>query len=46
MKKIVSMAIILCMVLTGCNLGGKKDDDSNVAAVQEYSTVYSGEVST
>jgi oligopeptide transport system substrate-binding protein len=46
MKKVVSMAIILCMVLSGCSFGGKKADESNVAAVQEYSTVYSGEIST
>ncbi|MCB2289322.1 peptide ABC transporter substrate-binding protein [Clostridium sp. CS001] len=46
MKKVVSMAIILCMVLSGCSSGGKKADEANVAAVQEYSTVYSGEIST
>lgn len=43
MKRLLPVLIALAMVLTSC---GTKQTNSNFSKVQEYSTVYSGEVTT
>lgn len=41
----MALAIALLIFLTGCS-GDKKTSGDNIAAIQEYTTVYSGEITT
>lgn len=45
MKRLMALAIALLIFLTGCS-GDKKTSGDNIAAIQEYTTVYSGEITT
>ncbi len=44
MKRLIVLIMALLIILTGCT--GKKTGGDNIAQVQEYTTVYSGEIST
>lgn len=47
MKRLIALMMALLIFLVGCSQGSKKTGGAgNVAEVQEYSTVYSGEIST
>ncbi len=51
MKKLMAFTMALVVLLAGCSNGGKKPVDSGtveegIATTQEYSSVYSGEVTT
>ncbi|MCF6462675.1 ABC transporter substrate-binding protein, partial [Clostridium sp. Cult1] len=46
MKRLIALTMALLIIITGCSQGGKKTSGDNVAAVQEYRTVYSGEITT
>lgn len=46
MKRLLAVLIVLTMVFTSTSCGTKQSSNSNYNKVQEYSTVYSGEVTT
>ncbi|GFN34270.1 peptide ABC transporter substrate-binding protein [Tepidimicrobium xylanilyticum] len=46
MKRLIALALTMFMIISGCSKGGTQTSGGNVAEVQEYRTVYSGEITT
>ncbi len=44
MKRLIALTMVLLIILSGCT--GKKTGGDNIAEAQEYTSVYSGEIST
>ena len=46
MKRLFALMLAMMMLITACSSGGTESSGDNVAEVQEYRIVYSGEVTT